>query len=107
MDFGFSTMEPRTIDCTQFDDRFLQSILEHEPSFQSCMSCGACTATCSAANFTDFNIRKLSLLIRRGELSNLASEIEKCMLCGKCMLVCPRGIITRHVIYLIKKEIQK
>jgi heterodisulfide reductase subunit C len=49
----------------------------------------------------------MNLLLRRGETTSLAKEIDKCMLCGKCMLVCPRGINIRNVIMLLKKEIVK
>lgn len=105
--FGFSTLETRAIDYSQFDGTLLNHILEKEPSFNACMSCGGCTGTCSAGNFINFNIRRLSLLIRRGETKGLSEEIGKCMLCGKCMLVCPRGINTRHVIMLIKEELYK
>jgi heterodisulfide reductase subunit C len=103
--FGFSTLETRTIDFGQFDGRLLNYVLEHEPSFLVCMSCGGCTATCSAGNLIDFNIRKMSLLLRQGQTENLEKEINKCMLCGKCILVCPRGINIRNVIMLIKKGI--
>lgn len=103
--FGYSTQTSRTIDYAEFDKRLIKYIYQHEPSFFSCMSCGACTATCSAGNLIDFNVRRLSLLIRRGEIFHLASEIDKCMLCGKCTLVCPRGVNTRNVIMLIKKGI--
>ncbi len=103
--FGFTTQESRTIDYGQFDERLLSYVQHHEPTFLICMSCGACTATCSAGNLIDFNIRRLSLLIRRGEILQLSDEIDKCMLCGKCTLVCPRGINTRNVIMLIKKGI--
>jgi len=103
--FGFSAIESRTIDYSQFDDRLLSYLLKEEPSFNLCLSCGGCTATCSAANLVDFNIRRLSLLIRRGEIENLSREINKCMLCGKCTLVCPRNINLRHVVMAIKKEI--
>lgn len=105
--FGFQLMEPRSIDFDQFDDRLLREVLEKEPSFKTCLSCGGCTATCNAGTLIDFNIRKMNLLIRRGELTGLSREIDKCMLCGKCMLVCPRGINIRNVIMLIKKEIVK
>jgi heterodisulfide reductase subunit C len=104
-DFGFSPNESRTIDYSVFDERLLSYVRKHEPSFFICMSCGACTATCSAGNLIDFNIRRLSLLIRQGEIKELSKEIDKCMLCGKCQLVCPRGINTRNVIMLIKKGI--
>jgi heterodisulfide reductase subunit C len=105
--FGFSIQETRSIDFEQFDGRLLEYVLEHEPSFRVCLSCGGCTATCSAGNLIDFNVRKMNMLIRRGETEGLEKEINKCMLCGKCMLVCPRGINIRNVIMLIKKGIRK
>lgn len=101
--FGFSTSQSRTIDYEKIDCTLLKYIVSNEPSFNSCMSCGSCTATCSAANLTFFNIRKLNMHIRLGEYENIQQEIDKCMLCGKCLLVCPRGINTRNVIMLIKK----
>ena len=103
--FGFTSIESRAIDYSQFDYRLLSYVLREEPSFNLCLSCGGCTATCSAANLVDFNIRRLSLQIRRGEIEDLSREIDKCMLCGKCTLVCPRGINTRQVVMLIKKGI--
>ena len=106
-EFGFTVVQQRTIDYDQFDGRLLNEIIEKEPSFKVCLSCGGCTATCSAANLVSFNVRRISLLLRRGETTELESEIKKCMLCGKCMLVCPRGINLRNVIMLIKKNVQK
>lgn len=106
-EFGFKLISPRTVDFDQFDGRLLTEVLEQEPSFRTCLSCGGCTATCNAGNLIDFNVRKLNLLLRRGEIAGLAKEIDKCMLCGKCLLVCPRGISIRHVILLLKKGIVK
>lgn len=105
--FGYIMIKQRTIDYELFDGRLLNYILEMEPSFKGCISCGGCTATCSAGDLVSFNIRRLNLLIRRGETLELESEIKKCMLCGKCMLVCPRGINLRNVIMLIKKSVAK
>jgi len=106
-DFGFTVIKQRSIDYDQFDGRLLNEILQHEPSFKVCLSCGGCTATCSAGDLVSFNVRQMNLLLRRGEMAGLDSEIRKCMLCGKCMLVCPRGINIRNVIMLIKKSISK
>ena len=97
----------RQIDFDEFDKRLLSSVLEHEPSFLTCLSCGGCTATCSAGNLTDFNIRKIGLMLRRGQTDALSVEIEKCMFCGKCTLVCPRDINIRNVVLLIKKGISQ
>lgn len=105
-EFDFLTPKvSRQIDYDKFDTRLLVSVLQHEPSLLTCISCGGCTATCSAGNLTDFNIRKIGLLLRRGEVDELSVEIEKCMFCGKCMLVCPRDINIRNVVLLIKKGI--
>lgn len=105
-DLGFlSPMPSRQIDYNTFDDQLLKSVLENEPSFFTCISCGGCTATCSAGSLTDFNIRHIGLMLRRGEIEKLSSEIEKCMFCGKCSLVCPRDINIRNVVLLIKKGI--
>src|SRR5512133_1887676 len=100
-DFGYTVIRQRTIDYDQFDGRLLNEILRMEPSFKVCLSCGGCTATCSAGDLVNFNVRRMNLLLRRGETLELESEI------GKCMLVCPRGINLRNVIMLIKKSILK
>ena len=105
--FGYTTQQPRYIDYDNYDSRILQYVLQKEPSFNICMSCGCRTATCSASNILDFNIRKLGILLRRGVSYELEKEINKSMLCGKCSLVCPRGINTRNVILNIKKALTK
>lgn len=101
--FGFATTKSRTIDYEKIDTRLIGYVLENEPTFNACLSCGSCTAICSAGNLTSFNIRRLSLQIRLGELEHAHEELDKCMLCGKCLLECPRGINTRNVIMLMKK----
>jgi heterodisulfide reductase subunit C len=105
--FGFRVLETRVIDLENFDGRLLRYVHRHEKSFITCLSCGGCTATCSAGNLIEFNVRRIGLLLRRGETEGLEQEIDKCMLCGKCQLVCPRGINLRNVIMLIKKGIVK
>lgn len=96
--------QSRQIDYNRFDNRLLSYVLKFEPSFLTCISCGGCTATCSAGKLTDFNIRRISLMLRRGETDKLSTEIDKCMFCGKCTLVCPRDVNIRNVVLLIKKE---
>ncbi|MCQ2973643.1 MAG: 4Fe-4S dicluster domain-containing protein [Bacteroidales bacterium] len=105
MDFGFAPIETRSIDIDIFDSRILKYVIKYEPSLLVCLSCGGCTATCSAGNLTDFNVRRMQLMLRRGETENLQTEINKCMLCGKCLLVCPRGVNLRNVVMLIKKAL--
>jgi len=101
----FLKPKSRQIEFEQFDDRILSYVLERENSFLTCISCGGCTATCNAGNLTSFNVRKIGLSLRRGNIEELSGEIEKCMFCGKCTLVCPRNINIRNVVLLIKKRI--
>lgn len=104
--FGFTLNKDRQIDYDLNDYKILNFVLKEEPSFNVCISCGGCTATCSAGNLIDFNIRKLNILLRRGITNDIEKEINKCMLCGKCQLVCPRGINTRNVILKVKEAIK-
>ena len=104
-DWGYSILKGRQIDFENNDFSISKFVAQHEPSSKWCISCGSCTATCSAAKFTSFNPRKIYLLIQRGETKGLAEEVALCMLCGKCQLVCPRGINTRNVIQNIKRAL--
>lgn len=105
--FGYTLSEDRQINYDKNDKKVLAYVKEQEPSFNICISCGTCTATCSTALFTNFNIRYLYTLLKRGEVTNIKKEIAKCMLCGKCMLACPRGVNTRNVIIKINQAIEK
>lgn len=100
--WGYNIQVGRQIDMDLVNRSVARYLEENEPSFRLCISCGACSATCSSGNFTGFNFRKLTLLIRRGYDKTVPAEIKECMLCGKCYLVCPRGVNTRHIIDLIK-----
>jgi len=104
-DLSYLKPASRQIDFDKYDKRLLFYVLQYEPSFLTCLSCGGCTATCSAGNLTNFNVRRIGLSLRRGEIDTLSEEIRKCMFCGKCTLVCPRDINIRNVILLIKKRI--
>lgn len=101
--FGFSLSKARVIDYDRNDRRIAEYILEHEPSFRACIECGACAATCTAGSFTEFSLREFNILVKRGENDRIVNRLKRCMFCGKCMLVCPRGVNTRNVIFLARK----
>jgi len=105
--FGFTINKPRVIDYDLADKRVLNYVLANEPSFNLCIFCGSCTSTCSAGNFTDFNIRKMKMYIRRGLVEDIGVEAEKCMLCGKCFLVCPRGVNNRNIVLKVREALTK
>lgn len=102
-DFGYSISRDRQIDYDTLPKDIYNQLRVMEPSVNACISCGTCSATCSAAQFTSFSLRKYILLLRRGEHKEVSENIGKCMLCGKCQLACPMGVNTRNVIFSIQK----
>jgi len=101
--WGFSIAETRVIDYDKNDKSMTNAMLHEAPSSKLCIGCGGCTAACTAGNLTEFNIRKLQMLVKRGETTEVARDLQKCMLCGKCLLVCPRGVDTRRMILSLLK----
>ena len=103
--WGFTISSARVIDYDKNDRSFAQYMTDTVPSSQLCIGCGGCTATCTAGALTDSNIRKLQMLVKRGENREAGEQMHKCMLCGKCLLVCPRGVDTRRMIFAMLKYI--
>lgn len=99
--FGFTVKTGRAIDLDAADMSVAEEVMARVPSWSLCIGCGGCTATCTAGAFTDYNFRKLHLMVRRGETAGLRRALSACMLCGKCVLQCPRGVNTRGVIAVL------
>lgn len=106
IDFGFEIQADRQIDLDKADKRLSELIRNGEPSFNICISCGSCAATCSAGNYSSLSFRKVIHFIKRGETEQVKSEIKSCMLCGKCQIVCPRGVNTRNIIRIILNHME-
>lgn len=105
--FGFSIMQPRSIEVKKNTQDPLLRLEKRVPSYKKCIKCGGCTATCSTGHFTSFNIRKVHALYQWGEYDGLEDELRKCMFCGKCTLVCPRGVNLRDLIINLRKILSK
>jgi heterodisulfide reductase subunit B len=103
----FAVNIDRQVDFNKADKSLAKLIKEREPTLKLCMSCGTCTAGCTAGSLTDFNIRKLYVLLSRGMYEEVKNDINKCMLCGKCVIGCPRGVNTRNVILTIREVLGK
>ena len=103
--WGFSIAEARVIDYDKNDKSMATAMTHEAPASKLCIGCGGCTSTCTAGNLTEFNIRKLQMLVKRGETQEVKQNLHKCMLCGKCLLVCPRGVDTRRLILSLMKFI--
>ena len=105
--FGFAISQPRSIDVSDDIQGQLLRLEKRVPSFKRCINCGGCAATCSAGQFTSFNIRKIHNMYRWNEFEGLEEDLQKCMLCGKCTLVCPRGVNLRDLIINLRKILSK
>ena len=103
INFGYTIAQTRSINLDNCNFEKLEQLEKIVPSFKRCMNCGACTATCSAQQFTGFNIRKIKSLYQQAQHDKLAKELEQCMLCGKCTLVCPRGVSLRPAVMNMRK----
>ncbi len=102
-DFGYSIHRDRQINFDSLSRVSYEKIVLAEPSVKGCISCGTCAATCTAAQFTDFSLRKIILLLRRGDDKEIKNAVSKCMLCGKCQILCPMGVNTRNVIVSVQE----
>lgn len=101
--FGFSISQGRQINFDEINNEKLDKLLELVPSYKWCIGCGGCTASCSAAAFTDYNIRRIHTSFQRGQYDGLDDKLKNCMLCGKCLLVCPRGVNLRSLIINMRR----
>ncbi|MDR1950628.1 MAG: 4Fe-4S dicluster domain-containing protein [Bacteroidales bacterium] len=105
INFGYKKNKSTTIDLNIAHSELYKQLLKEEPSASTCISCGTCAGTCSAGQFTDFNLRKIMLLCKRGDTQSLAPIINRCMVCGKCQFACPKGVNTRHVVLILNKHL--
>jgi heterodisulfide reductase subunit C len=103
IDFGFALTPSATLQIDNLDNKLFEQLRNIEPDVAKCMACGSCTASCSAGNYTELNLRKVILSLQRGREQDTLNSLKSCMLCGKCNIVCPRGINTRHLILSICK----
>lgn len=103
INFGYSINHDRQLDYDALSRSMYNYIVSKEPSVKACISCGTCAATCSAAQFTNFSLRRMILLARRGEVKDLVKTSQSCMLCGKCQILCPMGVNTRNLLLTIQE----
>jgi heterodisulfide reductase subunit C len=106
IEFGYSLQVNRQIDMDLNDLRILKYIRGNEPSIDWCMSCGTCASGCTAGATSDFSLRYLILMIRRGEEAEIKEAVFRCRFCGKCLNACPRGVNTRNVIYWMQQAVK-
>jgi len=102
INFGYKIQEDRQIDYDSNSRRLLEFVRAGEPSVDWCMSCGTCASACTAALTTDYSLRKLIVMARRGMEEEILKSVYRCRFCGKCINACPRGVNTRNIVYLMQ-----
>ncbi len=103
VDFGFGLTPSSRIDLDKFDKGKFEALAALEPDVRKCMSCGSCTAVCTAGRFVSTSLRAAVQNIQNGRPEMALEMLGSCQFCGKCLMVCPRGINTRHLILSIVK----
>ncbi len=90
----------------------LKEDVRFDESLKACMNCGVCTAICPAAEFYDYDPRRICDLVQRGD----EEEIERVLrsdtiwYCGQCMSCktrCPRGNVPGELISVLRKVSQE
>lgn len=90
----------------------LMQDIRFEEGLNACMNCGVCTAICPAAEFYDYDPRKIVDLVQSGdneEIENLLKS-ETIWYCGECMSCktrCPRGNTPALVVMSLRSLSQK
>jgi heterodisulfide reductase subunit C len=106
IEFGYTLQTNRQIEFDLNNRRLFKYVRKNEPSIDWCMSCGTCASGCTAGSTSDFSLRRLILMARRGEESEIKASVYRCRFCGKCMNACPRGVNTRNVIYWMQQSVK-
>ena len=75
---------------------WIENHLVAKHAFHSCMSCGACTSGCPAAEFYDYNPRMIMEIVQSKDEERIIELLKSntiwfCAQCGTCKLRCPRG----------------
>ncbi len=105
LNFGFDISKSSSINYNPSEFYLANFIDQNEPTSQLCISCGACSATCTAGEHSKIEMHKIHLYVKRNLIDRIKGELQNCMFCGKCQLVCPRGVNNRNIIRLLWKKI--
>ena len=94
----------------------LSQLLKEDPRYgealTACMNCGICTAICPAAEFYDYDPRRICDLVQRGDDEAIEALLKSdtiwyCGQCLSCKTRCPRGNSPATVISILRKVSQE
>ena len=66
MDFGFGLNPSSAIELDKQDLSLYNKLCRIEPTAATCIACGSCSATCTAAGYSGMSVRKLLIDLQRG-----------------------------------------
>ncbi|MDR1757061.1 MAG: 4Fe-4S dicluster domain-containing protein [Culturomica sp.] len=90
----------------------LKKNIHFEEGMNSCMNCGVCTAICPAAEFYDYDPRRLVDAVQRENEESIRELLrsEQIWYCGECMSCktrCPRGNTPGLVVMALRQLSQE
>lgn len=90
----------------------LKEDVRFEEALKACMNCGVCTAICPAAEFYDYDPRRICDLVQRGDEEEIEQVLRSDTIwyCGQCMSCktrCPRGNVPGELITVLRKVSQE
>ncbi len=88
-----------------------EDIRFHE-AMKACMNCGICTAICPAAEFYNYDPRKICDTVQRKNEDDIEALLRSDMIwaCGQCLSCktrCPRGNVPAEMILILRKTAQE
>ena len=86
--------------------------VRYQEALKACMNCGMCTAVCPAAEFYDYDPRRICDIVQRGNEEELEALLKSDTIwfCGQCMSCkprCPRGNAPGELISVLRKVSQQ
>lgn len=84
----------------------------YEGALKACMNCGMCTAVCPAAEFYDYDPRRICDIVQREDNDAIEKLLRDdtiwyCGQCMSCMPRCPRGNAPGEIISILRRISQE
>jgi len=91
---------------------YIKKDVRADDALKACMNCGMCTAVCPAAEFYDYDPRRICDTVQRGnegEIERLlrSDTIWYCGQCMSCKTRCPRGNAPGELINILRRASQE
>ena len=90
----------------------LMQDIRFNDAIKACMNCGVCTAICPAAEFYDYDPRRICDYVQRKDEKAIeellrSDTIWYCGQCMSCKTRCPRGNAPGEIILILRKVSQE